>query len=107
MTISQRILGTLHTMVEIALKADVSTLSCVVDSGSHLAGTWRFIIKNPTTGEETVFTNLYEDPLSVLAQDGYIERINKITYHLLPKAFEVFEHKTPKPLEPPNRDSNQ
>ena len=88
MTISKSILDILHTMVEIALTAGVSTLSCVVEPG-RLSGTWRLIIKDPRTGEETVSLDLYEDPLSVLILDGYIQSVNKITYHLLPKAFEV------------------
>ena len=90
MTISKRILDILQTMVGIARKSDVSTLNCVTDSGSPQKNTWRLIIQDPKTGTGTVFTDLYEDPLSILVQDGYIERINKVTYHLLPKAFEFF-----------------
>jgi hypothetical protein len=92
MTISKRVLDVLQIMVEIALKNTVSTLSCNVDSGSHLKGTWRFTIKDPATGEETVINDLLEDPLSILVQDGYIERIPGDTYHLLPKAFQAFGH---------------
>jgi len=56
MTISQRILGTLHTMVEIALKADVSTLSCVVDSGSlTLHRTDKETRRNCNDNEETQY----------------------------------------------------
>lgn len=92
MTISKRVLDVLEIMVEIARRSGVSTLDCTVDSGSHLKGTWRLIIENPATGEETVVTDLPEDPLPILVRDGYIERISAVTCRLLPTAFEVPGH---------------
>jgi len=77
----------LVTMVEVAERNEVLTVSCVPGPSDEEKGAWNFTIKDPAKGESAVVKRLRGDPIESLEMLGFVQCLNQTNVFLYPAAF--------------------